>query len=200
MPSLEWLILILVVVVAKNKTNAYLKEEDKMDLTGIDLRINEKYPEIKDAVRCPKTVSVLKDLLSARGGELHSVLQFIFQSTQADKTNADIGALFEEMGIINMRHLGLLMHAITDFGGVPKYEDCAQMPFNINCVNYSLKLKDMLDADIMLTKESIKNYKTASTMVKNESLISLFARIIKDKEKQLKALKKVKDSVQFLSA
>ena len=170
-----------------------------MDLGEIKIRQELNYPEIEDATECGRTVGVLKDLVSARGGELNEVLQYVYQSTVADKSDADLGQLFEEVGIVCMNHTGLLMHAITDFGGLPKYEDGNGYPFNMSCIKYTYKLKDMLDDNIVLTQNQIDNYKKAINMVSNVSLQKLFERIIKDKEVWLESLKTLRGTIKFLS-
>lgn len=170
-----------------------------MEFLDVELRAMKPYPQIENATDDAQTVAVLKDLANGRDGELNGILTYIFQSTIADKTNADIGEIFEEIAIVEMRHLGLLMHAICSFGGTPKYEISSGAPFNIGGVNYSLKLKDMLEANIRGEQAAIANYTQAIKMVKNESLKELFERIILDEQKHVDALKQIRAQVQFLS-
>ena len=170
-----------------------------MDLNNILVKEKKDYPEIENAIDDNQTVAILKDLAFSKQGELAAVLTYIFQSTIADKSNDDLGELFEEIAITEMAHLGLLMHAICAFGGVPKYETSNGVPFNTNWVNYNAKLKDMLEQNIKGEQEAIENYNQAIKMVKNQSLKDLFARIILDEQKHVEALKQVRATVQFLS-
>ena len=170
-----------------------------MEFDDIELRVKQPYPKIEGAVDDPQTVAILKDLANGRDGELCAILTYNFQSTIADKTNEDIGEIFEEIAIVEMHHLGLLMHAICDFGGTPKYDTGNGAPFNTNSVNYSTKLKDMLEIDIREEQGAIASYNNAIKMVKNQSLKDLFARIILDEQKHIEALKQVRAQVQFLS-
>lgn len=170
-----------------------------MDLSNIKIKQDLPYPEIGEANECPRTVGILKDLISGKGGEMNAVLQYIYQSTVADKVDADLGELFEEVGIVCMHHTGLLMHAITDFGDLPKYEDSNGYSFNANCVNYAFKLKDMLDVDLLLTQKQIDNYKQAINLVQNQSLKNLLTRILKDKETWCESLKQLRGTIKFLS-
>ncbi len=170
-----------------------------MDLSEIKIRQEQDYPKIHNANECPRTVGILKDLISGRGGELNAVLQYIYQSTVADKADVDLGELFEEVGIVCMHHTGLLMHAVTEFGGLPKYEDSNGYSFNANCVNYAYKLKDILDVNLTLTQNQIDHYKQAINLVKNDSLKNLLIRILKDKELWLQSLKLLRGTVKFLS-
>ena len=63
-----------------------------------------------------------------------------FRSKKCTKSTASI---FEEIGIVEMMHLDMLMHAISDFGGVPRYEDANGNFFNFANLNYTMKLKEM---------------------------------------------------------
>lgn len=165
----------------------------------IRVRAEQDYPEIVDAKEDSQTVAILKNLAFAKEGELNAILTYIFQSTIADKSNPDVGRVFEEIAMVEMIHLSLLMHAITSFGGVPKYETANGYPFNCNQINYTTKLKDMLDLNIKSEQVGVENYKQAFTMVKNQSLKDLLERIILDEEKHIETLKHIRDTVQFLS-
>ena len=131
-------------------------------------------------------------------GELGGILTYIFQSNIADISEPELGELFEEIAITEMVHLNLIMHAITMFGGTPKYETEAGY-FNTANLNYSTKLKDMLEHNIADESHAIAAYTEAVRRVDNESLKALFNRIILDEQLHLETFKKLKDSVQFLS-
>lgn len=168
-------------------------------MKDLELRVNNPYPEIVGANDDPITVAVLKNLTGSRGGELTGILQYVYQSVVADTNNENIANILEEISIVEMMHLSMLMHAITDFGGLPKYEDSRGNVYNTQYLNYTPKLKEMLDNNIIAEKKSIEAYKDAINRVKNESLQSLFRRIIEDEEKHIEAFKYLRDSVQFLS-
>ncbi len=170
-----------------------------MDLSNYQVKLSENYPEIEGATNDPYTVGILKNLAFSKMGELGGVLTYIFQSNIADKTDDDLGELFEEIAITEMLHLNLLMHAITKFGGIPKYENENGVSFNTAAINYTMKLKEMLENNIMGEQEAIRAYGDAARRVKNESLKDLFMRIIKDEELHLETFRRLKDTVQFLS-
>ncbi len=170
-----------------------------MELGNIKVRLDKPYPKIVNATNDQMTVNILKNLAGSRTSELTAVLQYIYQSVIADKSADEIGAIFEEIGIVEMTHLDLLMHAITDFGGTPKYEDSQGNQFNSNYINYTVKLKEMLNNNILAEQRAIEQYNEAIKRVKNESLKELFRRIIQDEELHIKVFKYLKDSVEFLS-
>lgn len=170
-----------------------------MNLDEIQVRAESPYPKIYGATEDNMTVAILKNLTSSRTGELSGILQYTFQSVIAEKTNEDIASIFEEIAIVEMMHLNLLSHAITEFGGVPRFEDSQGSAYTTNNVNYTTKLKDMLEYNIRLETKSIESYNEAIAKLKNESLKALISRIIEDEEKHLNAFKHMRDSVQFLS-
>ncbi len=168
-------------------------------MKDIEVRINKPYPEITGACDDSMTVAVLKNLASSRTSELSAVTQYIYQSVIADKTNSEIADILEEIGIVEMTHLDMLMHAITDFGGVPKYEDSRGNAFTTQYTNYTQRLREMLDNNIMAEKNTIEEYESAINKVKNVSLKDLFRRIIEDEQRHIEIFKYLRDSVQFLA-
>ena len=170
-----------------------------MNFEDLEVKINKPYPEIVNAQDDKFTVAILKNLASSRMGELNGVLQYIYQSVVADKVMEDVASVFEEIGIVEMMHLDMLMHAIVDFGGVPKYEDGQGNIFNVSNINYSIKLKDMLENNILEEKQAIEAYRQAISKIKNQSLKKLLERIIEDEQRHLDIFKKIRDNVKFLS-
>ena len=170
-----------------------------MNLSEIEVRVNKPYPEIKNAQEDLTTVNVLKNLANSRIGEIAGVMQYVYQSVIADKTDEEIASIFEEIGIVEMMHLDMLMHAISDFGGVPRYEDANGNFFNSANLNYTMKLKEMLDNNIRAESVAIENYEMAINKVKNQSLKDLFARIIEDEKRHLEIFKSIRDNVRFMS-
>ena len=170
-----------------------------MDLKDIEVRVNKPYPEIVNAVEDMQTVSVLKNLTSGRVGELAAVMQYIYQSVVSDKVNEDVAEIFEEIGITEMVHMDMLMHAITQFGGAPRYEDSQGNYFNTANVNYSMKLMEMLENNIRAENLAIENYQMAINKVKNQSLKDLFARIVEDEQRHVEVFKLIRDNVKFMS-
>ncbi|MBR6778541.1 MAG: manganese catalase family protein [Clostridia bacterium] len=170
-----------------------------MNLEDVVVKANSPYPQIENAIEDKTTVMILKNLLSARSGEVNGVMQYLYQSEVANKTNSEIADVFEEISIVEMMHLKLLMDAIIKFGGNPKFEDAQGNMFNAGYVNYSNKLRDMLESNIFAESKAIENYEEAIKRVSNESLKKLLARIIEDEELHIKVFKKIRDNVEFLS-
>ena len=170
-----------------------------MNFEEMQVKIDKPYPEIVNATDDRETVSILKNLATSKTGELGGVLQYIYQSVVSNNANEDISSIFEEIGIVEMMHLDLLMHAIVDFGGIPKYEDAMGNPFNVSNINYSLKLKDMLQNNIKDEQMGIEDYSRAISRVKNLSLKELLERIKLDEERHLQIFKQILNNVTFMS-
>ena len=170
-----------------------------MDFKDLEVKIKQPYPEIIGAQDDAQTVAILKNLAFSRVGELSGVLNYIYQSVVADKTHEEIAQIFEEIGVVEMLHQDMLMYAIRDFGGNPKYEDSQGNFFNTVNLNYSMKLRDMLENNIRAESIAIENYNMAINRVKNQSLKDLFARIIEDEKRHLEIFKRIRDTVEFMS-
>ena len=160
-----------------------------MDINKIEIRASTEYPEIVGATNDPKTVGILKDLLSSRISEVTAIMQYFYQSRIAKGVEDDISSLLEEIAIVEMEHMELLMDAIISFGGTPIYTNSKGQYFNASYVNYATKLKDMLDSNIFSEQQAINDYSNAQNMVNNKSLKDLFARIIEDEQMHLKVFK-----------
>jgi len=170
-----------------------------MNFEDVEVKINQPYPEIINAMPDRETVAILKNLATSKSGELGGILQYIYQSVVSNIVNEDISSIFEEIGIVEMMHLEMLMNAIVSFGGTPKYEDAMGNPFNVSNINYSLKLKDMLQTNIKDEQQAIEDYSKSINRVKNESLKSLLERIKLDEERHLQIFNKILNNVTFMS-
>ena len=174
-------------------------KEGIVNLENMPVRLNEPYPEIEGAVDDRNTVRILKNLASSSESELTASMQYMYQYVVSDSVMPDVAKTLEEISIVEMTHLEMLMHAMTEFGGDPTYTDARGNYFSTSSIFYSKKLKEFLDANIEGEKMAIEAYKNAIRAVQNESLKQLFARIIKDEELHIKIFKHIRENVQFLS-
>lgn len=170
-----------------------------MDTNNFKVRLDAPYPQIVNASPNPKTVAVLKDLNAGRNGELTGIFQYFYQHVLSEKPSADIAKIFEEIAIVEMVHSELLSEATLAFGGNPVNDDSKGIFFNASYPNYTQKLVDMLNANIQLEEKTIVDYSASISLVDNESLKSLFARIIEDEKLHLQIFKDLRASVKFFS-
>ena len=178
---------------------SYKQLGDYMDNLNLKVRSSEEYPEITNANNDPRVVELLKDLLASRDGEIEGILQYFYQSRIAKQVNKEISEILEEISIVEMEHMQLLMDAIIDFGGIPKYQNGKAQPYSTTYINYSIKLKDMLDINIQGEQQAIKRYTVVQELVSNQSLKKLLSRITEDEKLHLEAFKLLKNTVNFLS-
>lgn len=170
-----------------------------MEKINVKTGLNQSYPEIVNANSDPKTVMILKDLLSSREGEIEGVLQYIYQSRIAKQVDEDIADVLEEVAIVEMEHAELLMDAIIAFGGIPKYDNSKGQQFTASYLNYATNLKQMLDNNIVGEQQALKDYTAAAQMVTNQSLKDLLNRIAEDEQIHLDTFKTLRNAVKFLS-
>ncbi len=170
-----------------------------MNFKDIEVRVNKPYPQIVGAVNDNMTVAVLKNLANGKMGELNASCKYVYQSVIANIPTPEIADILEEIGIVEMMHLEMLMDAIVEFGGKPKYEDAQGNYFTTAGLDYGVKLKDMLANNIATEQRAVKNYEEAIMRVKNDSLKNLFKRIIKDEERHIQIFKNLLNTVEFMS-
>ena len=170
-----------------------------MNLENLEVKINKPYPELTNVQEDMQTVGILKNLANSRVGEMSAVLQYIYQSVIADKTKQEIASILEEISVVEMIHLDMLMYAIREFGGIPKYEDAQGNYYSTNILNYTMKLNEMLNNNIKAETVAIDNYRIAIQRVRNQSLKDLFARIIEDEQRHIEIFKLIRDTVEFMS-
>lgn len=170
-----------------------------MEIKDVKVRADLPYPQIENASKDMRTVAILKDLLSARNGELTAILQYTYQSRIANLSETEIANLLEEISIVEMKHTELLMDAILSFGGDPRFDNSFGQYFTASYINYSQKLKDMLQANIRAESSAIEDYTRAIKNVQNQSLKDLFNRIILDEQIHLEIFEKLLNSVKFLT-
>ena len=115
------------------------------------------------------------------------------------QVDENIAEIFEEISIVEMEHAQLLMDAIVEFGGIPKYINSKNQPFTTSYLNYDLKLKDMLENNIADEQQAIKEYTMYANMVTNPSLKALLLRIAEDEKLHLQTFKSLQNTIRFLS-
>lgn len=170
-----------------------------MDFKNFIVKENAPYPEIVDADNNPKVVKILKNLMSSNESELTAILQYFYQSSVAKNLDKNIASVLEEISIVEMMHLEQLSNAIVMFGGNPRYESAQGQFFSTSNINYTNRLREMLDRNIELEQNGIEAYRHSIEMVENKSLKELFERIIKDEKLHIKIFKQIKDNVRFMS-
>lgn len=170
-----------------------------MNFEDIKVKLDAPYPEIENAIEDKNTVAILKSLATSNTGELEAVLQYTYQYVTVNNFNYEIADILEEISIVEMMHLDMLMHAIVDFGGLPKYEDGQGKTYNASNINYTLRLREMLENNIRGEEFAINQYTRAINLVSNKSLKELFRRIIEDERRHIEVFKTIRDNVTFLS-
>ena len=170
-----------------------------MDYENLCLNSKDPFPEIENAVRDNKTVGILKDLISDRGGELFATLMYSFQQFVCKEKAQQISKIIEEISIVEMKHMELLSNAMIQFGGVPVFTNERGEYFNANYVNYTTNLYEILTTDIKAEKGAVEAYTQAANMVTNESLKNLLLRIRADEECHLSVFEKLLREVEFFT-
>ena len=154
------------------------------DYSSIPSSSNLQFPELTDVVPSVRTVQVLKRLAYSLHSELTALSTYLYQDWLLNQKCPDFASELEKIAIVEMEHLDQLSNAIVAFGGR------ADMSVNgaywsARAVNQTSTLPLLLQQNIVGEKNAIADYKLAITQVENESLKTLFEKIISDEEQHI---------------
>ena len=167
------------------------------------------YVEVEKSVKSPFEVRLLMPVYGGNGSETTAIMGYIFQSYALADKEPEISKCLEQIAISEMRHHDLLGMSIVRLGGVPYIGDNRGY-WQGGYVNYTLNVKEMIDADIAGEKSAITAYKDADIageksaitaykdvikFSKNEEVKAMIARIIKDEEIHIETLESIRRSL-----
>ena len=152
------------------------------------------YVEVEKSVKSPFEVRLLMPVYGGKGSETTAIMGYIFQSYALADKEPEISKCLEQIAISEMRHHDLLGTSIVRLGGVPYIGDNRGY-WQGGYVNYTLNVKEMIDADIAGEKSAITAYKDVIKFSKNEEVKAMIARIIKDEEIHIETLESIRRSL-----
>ena len=152
------------------------------------------YVEVENSVKSPFEVRLLMPVYGGKGSETTAIMGYIFQSYALADKEPEISKCLEQIAISEMRHHDLIGTAIVRLGGIPYIGD-NRGDWQGGYVNYTLNVKDMIDADIAGEKSAITAYKDVIKFSKNEEVKAMIARIIKDEEIHIETLESIRRSL-----
>lgn len=152
-------------------------EEAEKILNSVD---KIAYPKLQNVLKNPVYAKKLYNDFSGNMGELTTILQYTYEYINKELENA-ISNIILSISIVEMKHLNMIGKLIQMLGLPPYYIDASLKPWNIDCIKYDTgSIKETLQYNIYLERESIKGYKRAIMGTRNVSIQKLFNRIILD--------------------
>lgn len=151
-----------------------------------DEKTKETYPKIENVKKDIRFGRMLYDSFAGPDSELTTILQYINENI-SDNTSQELKHILLGIAIEEMGHLKIIGELLVALGCIPYYMSsrnnkwCSdKVKYNFNCIN------DMLKYNIEGEKIAIKEYKRLIENNKNECIINILKRIIKDEENHIK--------------
>lgn len=180
--------------VKQKKAEIHIIGERRNKIMDCLCKADLPYVEVEKSVKSPFEVRLLMPVYGGKGSETTAIMGYIFQSYALADKEPEISKCLEQIAISEMRHHDLIGTAIVRLGGIPYIGDNRGY-WQGGYVNYTLNVKDMIDADIAGEKSAITAYKDVIKFSKNEEVKAMIARIIKDEEIHIETLESIRRSL-----
>lgn len=159
-----------------------------------EVRVNEKYPEIKIDRKSLKDAKILSLNLASSVSETSAVNQYLYEYFQFEKCYEDIAEIMEKIAIVEMKHLEIIGELITCLGGTANfhyYNNARCLPWNANMIFCNDDIKKLIKFNIESEEKAIRQYKYHAEIIDNGNICQILHRIIKDEELHVKIFKSI---------
>ena len=154
----------------------------------MECSVNQPYPPIKVERQNKEYANLLLNDYAGIVSELSAITQYSYQHFLKFNVNTEVAQTLAMIAQVEMRHLELLGKTIKLLGAEPQfiYPLKENLKFwNSSFVDYNPDLIEMLENDILIEEQAIKNYQKDLTIINDKYIKALIERIILDEEKHL---------------
>ncbi len=147
--------------------------------------VNAPYPDTSGA--CPNEFDAALISCDYAGSvsELSAVTSYVFRDHMTPTGCEAVMHAFEQIAIVEMRHMNLLANTLTALGARPVYaagcSRCRQS-WNANYVDYVVGVEPMLRRSIAEEEAAIAQYRAHIARISQPCIRALLERIIQDEE------------------
>ncbi len=154
------------------------------------VKLDIPYPEVKVEEENPYYADLLSQDYAGRISETTAIMLYSYQHFDKFKENEAFAKIIAEIAEVEMKHLELLGETIKLLGKEPIYKTCEAsrgdcVMWSASNVDYSSKLKEMLQIDIFSESSAIKNYENHRRIIKDKHIRNTIDRIILDEKRHL---------------
>lgn len=143
------------------------------------------YPEIRVAGPNSCYACILMDDYAGVVSEFTAISQYLYHHFFFKDIDKDLGALLENVAIIEMLHMEILADTIKKLGGDPRirgsFSTCSNF-WNGSFVYYGRELCSQLKADIDSEYKAISEYLKHIQLIKDPYIQAILERIILDEK------------------
>lgn len=149
--------------------------------------IHKPYPEIKPTKKDPAFASLLSVPYAGSGGEISSILSYLYGSTVLDGSkNQTVSDVLRYISDVEMHHMNILAELIFRLGGDPKYAVAqGRRPFTAANMHYSENPAQILKSAVAGEESAIYVYEQLQKATEDENIIAVLERIIEDERLHL---------------
>ncbi len=159
---------------------------------GFKTSAEKAYPPVMTEGENEKYGKILMRLYAGRDSELTLIDQYIYQNIILSEEYAIIASSLEKIAITEMKHFKILGNLIKKLGCDPRI--IAPSGSRRGCfwsgeyVNYARSAKEMLKADIIAEKYSIRDYSKALETIEDIYIKDILKRIIEDEKQHVETM------------
>lgn len=166
----------------------------------MECRVDKPYPKVEVEGKNIAYANLLLQDYAGISGEDTAIHQYIYQKFDKAGIDPEFSETLSKIAMIEMRHLELLGETIKLLGVDPKFKFIEN---SSNCltywsgsfVDYTTDIVSMLQNDILIEEEAIKNYQYHISIIDDKYIKRLLYRIIEDEEQHLRCFHMLLDKV-----
>lgn len=165
------------------------------------VKLDIPYPEVKVEEKNPYYADLLSEDYAGRTSETTATLLYSYQHFSAFDSNEEFSKIIKEIAIVEMKHLGMLGETIKLLGREPIYKTCEAsrgdcVMWTASNIDYSTRLKEMLEVDIAAESKAIKIYESHKRLIKDKYIKNMLDRIILDEKRHLEIFKSLYEGLK----
>lgn len=165
------------------------------------VKLDLPYPEVKVEEKNPYYADLLSEDYAGKVSETTAALLYSYQHFITFDNNVEFSKIIEEISIVEMTHLEMLGKTIKLLGSEPIYKTCEAsrgdcVMWNASNIDYSSKLREMLEIDIKAETNAIKTYESHRKIIKDKYIKNMLDRIILDEKRHLEIFNNLYDGLR----
>ncbi len=165
------------------------------------VKLDIPYPEVRVEEKNPYYADLLSEDYAGRSSETTATLLYSYQHFNTFDSNEEFSKIIEEIAIVEMKHLEMLGKTIKLLGKEPIYKTCEAsrgdcVMWTASNIDYSTRLKEMLEVDIAAESKAIKIYESHKRLIKDKYIKNMLDRIILDEKRHLEIFKSLYEGLK----
>ena len=165
------------------------------------VKLDIPYPEVRVEEKNPYYADLLSEDYAGRTSETTATLLYSYQHFSSFDSNEEFSKIIEEIAIVEMKHLEMLGKTIKLLGREPIYKTCEAsrgdcVMWTASNIDYSTRLKEMLEVDIKEESKAIKIYESHKRLIKDKYIKNMLDRIILDEKRHLEIFKSLYEGLK----